>query len=439
MVDPGSSPGRGTKHLLTEGNKMELDATLSAILSGFIDNPTAVTELSSACRQYGIRAVRKELKTRLDQETTRIPTPVIVKLLQTTDEGENQYWFYKAVWQYNYNGKKEYSLRELNTNRDLAILYQHQFYRIGKEAIPVGYNYVPYFQGYSIEEWIAAGEFCSDCGTPYIRNYPTEDLCEDCASTQIVHNYSTPVESILGFEPLPTQEQNKVITGLGRKKERLFGVELEYEQVSGRDVYKTLKGHALPKSDGSIRDGVEIVTRPARLVTHKEKLKPFFDKIKTKAYLNTGMHVHVGKDGLSEYRIGFMLEFVNKPQLRKNLIEVAGRDFTTNSYTRPDDKYTMTWGLYEQGYKIFREATDRYTPLNTRKGKTIEFRLFSSPESAEECFAKLDFVNALVDYSDPYIVNVKTLKDKFNWKVFENFIIKNKKTYPDFYNYFIKG
>jgi len=59
---------------------------------------------------------------------------------------------------------------------------------------------------------------------------------------------------------------------------------------------------------GSIKNGVEIVTRPACVKTHKEKLQTFYNTVKVKAHSNTGMHVHVDKSKLSIYQIGFIYE-----------------------------------------------------------------------------------------------------------------------------------
>jgi hypothetical protein len=53
--------------------------------------------------------------------------------------------------------------------------------------------------------------------------------------------------------------------------------------------------------------------------------------------------------------------------------------------------------------------------------------------------AKLDFVAALVKYSSPYAVSVKSLKDKFTWEVFTAFVQANRKEFPHFVSHFLKG
>jgi hypothetical protein len=42
----------------------------------------------------------------------------------------------------------------------------------------------------------------------------------------------------------------------------------------------------------------------------------------------------------------------------------------------------------------------------------------------------------VIDYSSPYSVSVKTLKEKVNIENFLLYAQKNRKDYPDFYEYF---
>lgn len=280
-------------------------------------------------------------------------------------------------------------------------------------------------QGETIYNWIRYGQECEDCGSPYLSIHATGTVCPACAESYAAKSYNHRVEDDLGFE----------IT-----KDIRYGVELEYEGLTGREVILHLKGHALPKRDGSISNGVEIVTRPACIQTHKEKLSKFYDAVKVQAAPTTGMHVHVERKRLTQYQIGFLLQFLNHEDLiRQNQI-VAGRQYSGNTYSRSNKEHKMTFGLsYDEGsQQLRRNNTDKYVPFNTNKPNTVEFRIFSSPESQEECAAKLDFVSALVQYSSPYSVSVKNLKDKFSYKVFLQYIQANRKEFIDFHNYYIK-
>ena len=277
-------------------------------------------------------------------------------------------------------------------------------------------------QSYSIFDWIDFGDECTECGAPFMRTGRTarHTECSVCRGNSEPLSYSTRAEDVLGDVP---------------SKEIRYGIELEYEDVTARDVTRNLRWHAIAKRDGSIGNGVEVVTKPAPMAEHKEKLKTFFENVRTQSFPNTGMHVHIERSKLNEFRIGFIMQFLNTRANKDKLIKVAGRDYTENTYCRMQDGHTMTWGLHYSG-KLHRSQTDKYSPLNTAKDKTIEIRIFSSPESQLECAAKLEFVEGLVAYSSPYAVDVKRLKDKFEWNTFQTFMFKNKKHYPHFYAYF---
>lgn len=434
---------------------MELTLTTQYIIDigrdYFVDNLAEIRrELSAACKSYGIRAVRSQLKKNMEDRSLSYPIPLIVKTLNlhSRDGDEDQHWFKKSLQKYLLDGKEVYSNGVIEASLSTAVELGIKYYVVLFDPItqlnvlartPLDGNNTTY-GGYPAHIWYEYGDICEDCGSAFIRTPTTECVCRNCQISHQVRSYSHKVEEELGYEEVPETKPNTVIKNIAQSKERLFGIELEYEDVTARQVFKTLKGHAVPKSDSSINSGVEVVTRPARIVTHKDCLKKFFNEVTTKDSPNTGMHIHVERKGLSEYRIGFMMEFLNKEELSSKIINVAGRDFVNNTYTRRKKEHTMTWGMYEDQYgKVKRESTDKYSPVNTRKPHTIEIRIFASPKTAEECFARLDFVNALVKYSSPYSVSVKSLKDKFNWDLFKGFVKDNRREFPDFYNMFVKG
>ena len=280
-----------------------------------------------------------------------------------------------------------------------------------------GYNYegelVP------IESWIRYGAICDECGTAYLEYDEDADdlICPVCERAYQTHSYNAQAQDILGYEDT---------------KEVRYGIELEYEGITARDVYKSIKHHAIAKRDGSIDDGVEVVTKPARMSTHKDALKDFFVKVKTQACSNTGMHVHIERSKISEYQVGFLLEFLNKSNLTKHIIPIAGRDYTDNHYCRNDDTRKMTTGL-TWDRKLKRNPTSKYSALNTSKTYTIEVRIFASPESYLEYAARLEFIEGLVKYSSPYSISVKHLKDKFEWDTFKTFMETHRKDFPNFH------
>jgi hypothetical protein len=143
------------------------------------------------------------------------------------------------------------------------------------------------------------------------------------------------------------------------------------------------------------------------------------------------MHVHIERARISEYQVGFIMEFLNKKELVPYIVKIAGREYNKNHYCKTDDKKKMTWGLsYDR--KLNRERTDKYSALNTAKPHTIEVRIFASPESFLECAARLEFIEGLVRFSSPYSVHVKSLKEKFSWDTFATYMENNRKDFPNF-------
>jgi len=316
--------------------------------------------------------------------------------------------------------------------RQLPGLYDGNYYIFATPNSPLIQVYPDYAGAeFYFYAWLREGRIC-ECGNHFVDQYGEE--CPVCRADSQPLQYSARAEAILGFVDTESRTSfNKTIP-----KHLLFGLELEYEKVTAKQTHKLLRGHAIAKRDSTIRDGIEVVTRPASSETHKKMMSNFFDGVKTKANPNTGMHIHVAKEGLGEYRTGFLLWFMNNPDNTTFLTKVAGREYSSNTYCSPNAKYGMGALLdYDEEHYLKRSKTGKYSPLNTAKDHTYEFRIFRSPESHLEMAAKLDFVKALVEYSSPYVkVNAKSLKEKVKPEVFLQYIEDNRKDYPDFVKFF---
>jgi len=258
-----------------------------------------IAQLTNAINKHGIRAVRKELKALRNGKTC----PPIVKIEQS-----NQYYFKHNLYSCYIDNDPQYL-----TYKQLTHMWEQNYQDFGKDSNK-DYHFSTtrdnLINDYPLSLWIVDGKECPDCGTPFINQ--TETLCSHCQQKYNIRSYNHKVEDELGFEETTHTR---------------FGIELEYENVTKDHVFNNLKGHALPKSDGSIRSGVEVVTKPACIATHKTALTPFFTNVTTKRASNTGMHIHIERAKLSEYQIGFIQEFLNHPDLLKKNIVIAGRDY----------------------------------------------------------------------------------------------------------------
>jgi hypothetical protein len=266
-------------------------------------------------------------------------------------------------------------------------------------------------------------ETCPDCGTFVPSSYMIEDpddghrTCKKCASqTFEIHSYSTRVPSLLKFKA------HKVTPST-----LYLGCELEYEtsnrESARKKVGRALKGHAIMKSDGSIRDGFEVVTCPATLEIHLEVFKKFFENrpSELKIASNVGMHVHVSRGPLSLLTVGKMTEFMNRPDNVKFITHIAGR--APNNYCRQDEGRTLSFPLTSG-------RGERYNSLNLNNSETVEFRIFSTPLTFEDFAHKVEFCQALTEYSKPGVLSVD-LKTQTSYAHFIKWALANHKAYPE--------
>lgn len=311
----------------------------------------------------------------------------------------------------------QYSLIYHNINYVYTKTYDH-YYIISGQKIP-------------FREVIARGEECSYCGAVFISTSAhtlfLDDVCTSCINKvgELVREYNYKAE-----KHFKHKEDSKDI---------LYGIELELEGSSfSALVYadKHLKTHCILKRDGSLQNGVEIVTKPAKVGEHKEAFKPFFDKIDTtslQAKSSCGMHIHVSKNPLTALQIkrigGFLEEnmsFVHK---------IAGRK--DNTYSKVKDLTKGMSVLYNEREPVYSKrlnltTSTRYSALNCTGKHTIEFRMFASTTDFVKFIANLEFVQALVEFNTPG--NLKISIGKIPTKeMFIEYVTKNRKSYPSFF------
>lgn len=247
----------------------------------------------------------------------------------------------------------------------------------------------------------------------------SDDECVFCAEQAYeIHNYSTRAPSLLKFKASKVKP----------KEDPLYlGIELEFETTDRNAarlrVGKALRGHAIMKSDGSIRHGFEVVTCPATYDIQLSVFKEFYNNRPPEIQNapNVGMHIHVSRKPLSVLTIGKLTEFMNRPDNKKFIAFIGGRQL--NSYCNQDNRsITYPWIMGNNGA--------RYNALNLTNRDTIEFRIFSTPLTYEDFASRVQFVQALVDYSKPAMQSA-SLKAQTYYETFINWVNKNRKDYPE--------
>ena len=224
---------------------------------------------------------------------------------------------------------------------------------------------------------------------------PYCDRCYDNLSTEI-EEYS--------YKPEP------IFYGDGI---RFFGVELEID-YGGKDddnarILKEIANvhgeHIYVKSDGSLDEGLELVSHPMSLDYHKSFCwEEIMKKAISMGYRShqtstCGLHIHVNRDCFGEDRdtqdevISRILFFVETHWAE--LLKFSRRsEYSMN-------RWAARYGYEKTGKEILDKAKKggqgRYAAVNLCNYSTIEFRLFRGTLKHNTLIAALELVNAICD------------------------------------------
>lgn len=198
---------------------------------------------------------------------------------------------------------------------------------------------------------------------------------------------------------------------------RYFGVELEIDGAGKGDEYaeelldiaNRRDEHIYIKSDGSLDDGMEIVTHPMSLEYHKdfcwEDIMHHAVRLGYRSHQTStcGLHIHVNRDSLGinreeqdevisrilyfvEHHWNEMLKFSRRSEYAMN--RWAARYGYENSPKAIMDKAKKNYG--------------RYVAVNLCNYHTIEFRLFRGTLKYNTLIATLELVNRICDIGLSY-------------------------------------
>lgn len=248
---------------------------------------------------------------------------------------------------------------------------------------------------------------CEDCGSlvlfddlHYLSDGSSDGYCETCYNRRIresgIHSYS--------FKPSP------VFYGEGL---RFLGVELEiddggestYHAALIQEIANRDHDHIYIKHDGSLLDGMEIVTHPMSIDYHRSEMpwKSILKKALELGYTShkpgtCGLHVHVNRNSLGiSYReqddtiarILFLVENFWHELLRFSRRTQDQIDHWASRYGRKDDPKEVLNSAKRSG--------DRYCCVNLTPTYTIEFRMFRGTLKYNTLIATLQMVERLCD------------------------------------------
>lgn len=257
---------------------------------------------------------------------------------------------------------------------------------------------------------------CEGCGQPFLREmlravvFSSDDglmVCTDCAATYTIclagHAYKgtrcgacdemrVNSHDYRVFKPplLATTPDEKLFLGVE--------LEVEYTHANNREVRRAMSNldlfkYAYLKHDGSLADGVEIVSFPATLAYHKEVL-PWTPlcALLTRHYMvsdsadTTGLHVHLSRNALPSHawqRFAFLVNNL------RPLMEKVARRGESARYAAYKKKLTITGAA---------NSRDRYEATNFTNTHTVELRIFKGTLNPSYLYATLEFCVALATF-----------------------------------------
>lgn len=238
---------------------------------------------------------------------------------------------------------------------------------------------------------------CLICGT-YTHN--DNMICDSCTSGVYVKNING-----YGTKPKPVFKNYKYDKDIPLGK-RYYGLELEYSNTNSAmvkenmiDLYKDK--WLYNKSDGSLSNGVEIVTSPCDYKSIMWLLDKIKEPIKSitsgsKYTQNAGIHIHVSKKSIPSYNIyklSYLLNNMQAKELSSIMFYLSGRNNCVG------DENEVRYAKIGEITK-FRDETDRYLALNLTNLHTIEFRIFKSTNDMDKVKSYINFVESMIKFVD---------------------------------------
>jgi hypothetical protein len=173
------------------------------------------------------------------------------------------------------------------------------------------------------------------------------------------------------------------------------------------------------KEDGSLRNGVEIVTHP---MTYRYFIDHFpWDGLSNLdgcgTTRNTGIHVHMSRAGFAGpiHMYNFMkLWYRNEPQI----IRLAHRDSDWGAF-RPESRRAVKFTC--KGQSPPNQSQHRYSALNTLPPHTIEARVFRASLDRVRVQSALGLCDATVEYTRTLRVP-DVVAGGWDWRQFRNWL-----------------
>lgn len=290
---------------------------------------------------------------------------------------------------------------------------------------------------------------CDVCGieNENVFYFDGQYLCQDCfinnkASYKVL-NYS--------FKKPPyfyklENETTKKYFGFELEISNNNYVGYDFLNTTAEEIRSQLNGLVYSKTDGSVSDGLEIVSEPMTfnyLKSIKYKLDNLFDYLMQENFTSDeskkcscGLHFHISKNCLGETTeeienninlIWLVLEnFKNelfKFSRRKTRDLTRWGKFLSDKVNANDLEYIKTLKFIGDNKQL--QTNERYLALNILNKNTIEFRFIKGTLNIKTFYASLELLNNIIDL----VLNCKGDVKKLIGKSFKDLILLNNSEY----------
>ena len=245
---------------------------------------------------------------------------------------------------------------------------------------------------------------CNRCGEiELIENLETGNdyyLCLNCQKRDFVLPYHRYYPTLKFYK---TDNKNEIPLYLGVELEIDGAGESDYTVEKINSIMNNNDNFVYCSHDGSLTEGLEIITQPATLKYHKsisKKYKKLFEMLKEMGYASDktttcGLHVHFNRDFFSdneELYISKLLYLIDK-----NWDDVI--KFSRRNKHRMD-RYAKKLDIPQDEYIRYsnkkRNHDYHYYAVNLSNINTIEFRMFKGSLNIDTFMATLQFVQSCI-------------------------------------------
>jgi len=263
----------------------------------------------------------------------------------------------------------------------------------------------------------------SDCIEVSDREGRPLRVCERCYENgeYLIHPYSYNPE--FKFYSTPSDKRTSLY----------FGIELEIERTERKikqgDIIKSLPNFVYVKQDGSLRDGIEIVSHPATYRWLKEntaKWGAILDLRKLgwcSFHTETcGMHIHLSKAAFGNLHLYKFMTMLYDKKNYNFILNISQRTSSklANWASTKDSEKNM---IYKAKHKTYGEES-RHTAVNLGRENSVEIRIFKGTLHPPSFWKNVEFAKAVFDFSYAFP------KSKMNEKEFRGFLRYKRKEYP---------